>query len=76
MNQTFGDKNKKLSDYLNEIQFFRGLISICSNCKSIKDKNGSWHPIEKYLIKNPNADFSHGICPDCMKKLYPDFTDS
>jgi len=75
MNLILGDKNKKLTDYLMELQAFRGIVSICSNCKSIRDQQGEWNPIEHYLIQNPVADFSHGICPKCMKKLYPDFNE-
>ena len=73
MNQILGDKNRRLTDYLMELQALRGIVTICSNCKAIKDKQGQWHSIEHYLIKHPEADFSHGICPNCMKKLYPDF---
>lgn len=72
MNQVLGDNNKKLTDYLMEIQALRGIVSICSYCKSIKDQNNQWHPIEEYLVKHPQAEFSHGICPACRKKLYPD----
>ncbi len=71
MNQILGDKNKKLTDYLMELQALRGLVPICSNCKSIRDEHGAWHPIEHYFIRHPQADFSHTICPECMKKLYP-----
>ena len=73
MNQILGDKNKKLSDYLMEIQALRGIVPICSHCKSIRDEQDNWHPIEDYLIRQPQADFSHGICPKCMKKLYPEY---
>lgn len=76
MNQLLGDKNKKLSDYLMEIQALRGIVPICSNCKSIRDEQDNWHPIEDYLIRQPQADFSHGICPKCMKKLYPEYKES
>jgi hypothetical protein len=72
MNQVLGDKNKQLSDYLMELQALRGLVPICANCKSIRDEQGKWHPIEDYLIRHPEADFSHDICPKCLKKLYPD----
>lgn len=48
----------------------RGLVCVCLNRKSIKDPRGGWRPIEQYLIRHPEADFSHGICPECMKKLY------
>jgi len=73
LNQSLGDKNQRLSDYLVELQAFRGLVPICANCKSIRDEDGEWHPIENYLIQSPMADFSHGLCPVCLKKLYPDF---
>jgi len=73
MNQILGDKNKQLKDYLMELQALRGLIPICANCKSIRDKQDNWHPIEHYLIKHPEADFSHGICPNCMEELYPEY---
>lgn len=71
MNQILGDENKRLSEYLGEIQAFRGIVTICSYCKSIKDAQNEWHPIEKYLFSHPGADFSHGICPECMKKIHP-----
>lgn len=71
MNHILGEKNKKLTDYLMEIQTLRGLVPICSHCKRIKDQNGEWHPIEHYLIKHPRAEFTHGICPKCMNELYP-----
>ncbi len=70
MNQVLGDKNKRLTDYLMELQTLRGMVPICSNCKSIRDAQDDWHPIEHYLIRHPEADFSHSICPKCMKKLY------
>lgn len=73
MNQVLGDENKRISDYLNEIQAFRGIVPICSSCKSIRDAENNWHPIEEFLFTHPQADFSHGICPKCLKELYPDF---
>ena len=75
MNQILGDKNKRLTDYLMELQALRGFVPICSSCKSIRDDQDNWHPIEHYLIRHPEAEFSHSICPKCMKKLYPDFTE-
>jgi len=71
MNQVLGDKNRRLTDYLMELQALRGIVPICLNCKSIRDAQGVWHPIEHYLFRHPEADFSHGICDECMKKLYP-----
>lgn len=73
MNQILGEKNKRLTDYLMELQALRGIVPICANCKSIRDEQNNWHPIEQYLIRHPIAEFSHGLCPNCIKKLYPDF---
>jgi hypothetical protein len=73
VNQILGDKNRQLTDYLMEIQALRGLVPICPNCKSIRDQQGEWRAIEEYLISHPEANFSHNICPHCMKKLYPDY---
>ncbi len=72
VNQSLGDRNRGLQDYLEEIRALRGLVSICANCKSIKDPEGAWHPVEYYLSHLPEASLSHGICPACMRKLYPD----
>ncbi len=72
MNQILGDKNRRLTDYLMELQALRGIVPICASCKSIRDAEDNWHPIEHYFIKNPEAQFSHSICPDCMRELYPE----
>ncbi len=76
VNQILGDKNKRLMDYLMEIQVFRGIVPICAGCKSIRDEDRNWHPIENYLINHPEADFSHGICPTCKDKLYPELREN
>ena len=71
MNQVLGSHNRKLTDYLAEIQALRGIIPICASCKSIRNTEGEWHPIEHYLSRTPELSFSHGICPNCREKLYP-----
>jgi hypothetical protein len=48
-----------------------GIIPICASCKSIRDEKGEWHTLETYVQKRTEAMFSHGICPVCVKKLYP-----
>jgi ligand-binding sensor domain-containing protein len=58
-----------------QLKMLRGLLPICASCKSIRDDNGYWAKIETYIKHNSEADFSHSICPDCMKNLYPDFHD-
>lgn len=65
LNTALGEKNKTLIDYLEELQSLRGLIAICSQCKKIRDSEGNWHSIEKYLVKHPEASFTHGYCPAC-----------
>jgi hypothetical protein len=52
-----------------------GFIPICASCKNIRDKEGVWHPIETYVQKRTEARFSHGICPACLAKLYPQMDD-
>ncbi len=63
----------KLRTALSEIKTLSGLVPICSNCKKIRDDQGYWNQIEKYIGEHSNAQFSHGICPECAKKLYPEF---
>ncbi len=56
------------------LKVLRGLIPICSSCKKIRDVQGFWNQIESYIRDHSEAEFSHGICPECIKKLYPEFT--
>jgi PAS domain S-box-containing protein len=63
----------KLQDALDRIKTLRGIIPICASCKKIRDDQGYWNQIESYIKDHSEADFSHGICPDCAKRLYPDF---
>ena len=62
-----------LKEALSKVKLLSGLLPICSNCKKIRDDQGYWNQIEKYIGEHSNAQFSHGICPECAKKLYPDF---
>ena len=62
----------KLQNALDEVKTLEGMIPICSHCKKIRDDNGFWGNVEQYISKRSNADFSHGICPDCLKEYYPD----
>ncbi|MBU0513540.1 MAG: PAS domain S-box protein [Proteobacteria bacterium] len=61
----------ELQDALVKVKTLRGLIPICSNCKKIRDDKGFWQQVEVYVREHSEAEFSHGICPECMKKLYP-----
>ena len=74
MNNILGEKNKELSDYLSEIKILRGIIPICAKCKKIRDDEGFWTQVEKYIEDHSNAQFSHGLCGDCEVELYGDLT--
>lgn len=65
----------ELQDALSEVKTLSGLIPICANCKKIRDDRGYWNRLEDYIKKHSEANFSHGICPDCLKELYPDYVD-
>lgn len=64
--------NKELKNSIETIKTLRGLIPICANCKKIRDDKGYWNQIESYIQKHSDAEFSHGICPECARKLYPE----
>ena len=61
-----------LQEALDNIKILKGLLPICGSCKKIRDDRGYWNLIESYIEKHSAASFSHGICPDCAAKLYPD----
>jgi hypothetical protein len=64
--------NTALNETIGELKTLRGIIPICASCKKIRDDSGSWNMLEAYITKHSLAEFSHGICPDCVEKLYPD----
>jgi PAS domain S-box-containing protein len=61
----------KLRDALNKIKTLSGIIPICASCKKIRDDKGYWNQLENYINEHSEAHFSHGICPECAEKLYP-----
>lgn len=62
---------KQLQKALAEVKTLRGIIPICMICKNIRDDKGYWEEVEVYVHKHSEADFSHGICPSCLKKRFP-----
>ena len=70
------EKNHALERALSEIKTLRGLLPICSRCKSIRDDEGLWKRVEAYLADHTDARFTHGLCPNCLRELYPDMADS
>jgi PAS domain S-box-containing protein len=65
-----------LHDALANVKSLSGLLPICASCKKIRDDKGYWSQVESYVEKHSDATFTHGICPDCIKKLYPDLAKS
>jgi PAS domain S-box-containing protein len=63
----------ELKDALLKIKTLSGLLPICAYCKKIRNDKGDWEQMEIYISNHSEADFSHGICPECAKKLYPDY---
>lgn len=58
-----------------EIKTLRGIIPLCAGCKNIRLPDGSWQILEEYIKQNTEAELSHGLCPDCIRRLYPAFAD-
>ncbi len=66
---------KKLEDSLAKVKLLSGFIPICASCKKIRDDKGYWKQVEEYIHDHSEAEFSHSICPECAKRLYPDLSD-
>jgi YesN/AraC family two-component response regulator len=85
-----GDAHKALQQYhlereqlitelrsaLDEVQTLQGILPICSFCKCIRTDEGYWEQVEKYISRHASVDFSHSICPDCLKVNYPEHYES
>lgn len=68
-------KNSALKQANNTIKSLEGIIPICSYCKVIRDDSGYWNKLESYLSRRTKAEFSHSICPDCLKEHFPGMED-
>ena len=62
-----------LQEARKNIKILSGLLPICANCKKIRDDHGAWEQLEQYIHSHSEAEFSHGICPDCVTRLYPEY---
>jgi hypothetical protein len=70
------DRLKLISDLrraLEEVETLRGLLPICASCKKIRDDKGYWNHIEVYLSRHSDVDFTHTLCPDCIRHFYPEY---
>lgn len=70
--QTLRDK-AALEQAMAEIKVLEGILPVCSFCKKIRDEDNEWNVMESYISKRSGAEFSHGVCPDCGIKHYPEF---
>jgi hypothetical protein len=65
-------EKEELARAQKEIKVLKGILPICASCKMIRDKEGNWNHLEDYLSEHSEARLSHGICPDCVRRLYPE----
>ncbi len=66
----------ELQEALTNIKTLRGLLPICAACKKVRDDSGYWNRIEDYVRDRSQAEFTHGICPDCARKMHPDWDEA
>lgn len=62
---------QQLQQALEEVKQLRGIIPICAHCKKVRNDDGYWMQVEHYVSDHSEAEFSHGLCPACMKEMYP-----
>ena len=67
------EQNARLELALSDVKKLSGLLPICAFCKKIRNDKGYWQQIELYIHEHSEADFTHGICPDCLQRLYPEY---
>ena len=65
----------ELQEALSQVKQLSGLLPICASCKKIRNDQGYWEDVEVYVRDHSEAQFSHSICPECMKKLYSEFVE-
>ncbi len=73
LQKSLQEQNAQLQEALDNVKTLKGLLPICANCKKIRDDQGYWQQVEVYIVDHSDADFSHGVCPDCLTTLYPEF---
>jgi len=71
LNRSLREKNSELEAALDKVKLLSGLLPICAHCKKIRDHQGYWNQVEKYIKAHSEATFTHGLCPDCLEKYFP-----
>ncbi|NJN97662.1 MAG: hypothetical protein HC875_28075 [Anaerolineales bacterium] len=67
------ERAERLEKAYREIKTLGGIIPICASCKKVRNDDGYWEQVETYITEHSEVWFSHGIYPDCMKALYPEY---
>jgi hypothetical protein len=66
----------RMAEALEKVKTLHGLLPICAWCKRIRDDQGYWSQVECYVQEHSEATFTHGLCPDCIKKWYPELEEA
>jgi len=74
--ELLNEKTQSLEHALSEVKTLRSLLPMCSHCRKVRDDAGLWSRLEAYVSAHTDTRFTHGLCPDCLKELYPEFADS
>ena len=75
INKNLQDRNDELKILLDKVKKLSGMLPICANCKRIRDDEGYWQDVAVYIREHSEAEFSHGLCPNCIELLYPDLNE-
>jgi len=73
LNAELQKRTQELEEALAQVTTLSGFLPICASCKNIRNDEGHWEQIETYIRDRSQVEFSHGICPDCARKMYPDY---
>ncbi len=66
---------RELQDALAKVKTLSGLLPICANCKRVRNDEGYWQRVETFIRERSDIEFTHGICPECLRKLYPAYAE-
>jgi hypothetical protein len=67
-------RTRELKEAVAQVKQLSGLLPICASCKKIRDDQGYWNQVEHFFLEHSDVKFTHGICPDCAEKLFPDIS--
>ncbi len=68
-------RNQELQEALDKVKVLSGMLPICAHCKKIRNDEGYWQDVAVYIRNHSEAEFTHGLCPNCVQEHYPDFSD-